>query len=79
MIDLSLFVVHGNTWTRAEVPQGIKTARDLVSYIQRGGRISARWMLLPDRRRVSGCGVLGSDHPPFGEIPGFTVLARLEN
>ena len=79
MTDLWLFVEHGNTWTRAEVPQGIKTARDLVNYIQRGGRIVSPWMQLPDRPRFSGCRVLGSDNPHFGVIPGMTVLARLEN
>ena len=68
MTDLWLFVEHGNTWTRAEVPQGIKTARDLVNYIQRGGRIVSPWMQLPDRVRFAGCRILG-----------LTVLARLEN
>ena len=74
--DLWLFVVHGqngNTWTRADVPQGINTARDLVAYLQRGGRIASPWIQIPERARFSPR-VLGS---MTADVPGMTVLACL--
>jgi hypothetical protein len=66
--DLWLFVVHGqngNTWTRAEVPQGIKSVRDLVAYLQRGGRVMSQWMEVPERARFA------------PRVIGQTVLAQL--
>jgi hypothetical protein len=73
--DLWLFVVHGtgNTWTRADVPQGIKSVRDLVGYLQRGGRITSPWIQLPERARFTPR-VLGSE---TSQPAGMTVLAQL--
>lgn len=64
--DLWLFIAHGhNTWTRADVPTGMKTARDLVTYLQRGGRIVSPWMDLPERAKF------------VPRVAGMTVIARL--
>jgi len=53
--DLWLFVEHGKnkTWTRAQVPHNISTVRDMIVYLQRGGRIESPWMDLPDRARFT--------------------------
>lgn len=50
-----LWIEHGDykTWTRADVPAGILTVRDLAGYLQRGGRVESRWMELPDRPRFT--------------------------
>jgi hypothetical protein len=64
--DLWFFVEHGQnrTWTRAQVPAGVTTIRDLMGYLQRGGRIQSPWMDLPDRARFTprtvGTGVLAT-------------------
>ncbi len=65
--DLWLFIEWGknNTWTRATVPPGIATLRDLISYLQRGGRVESPWMDLPDRPRFTPRAV------------GMTVIAAL--
>jgi hypothetical protein len=67
MNDLWLFIEWGKykTWTRAEVPHGITTLRDLVSYLQRGGRVESSWMDLPDRPRFA------------PRVVGMTVIATL--
>ena len=65
MNDLWLFIDHGNTWTRAAVPAGIQTPRDLVSYLQRGGRVVSDWMDIPARARF------------VPRVVGMTVLARI--
>lgn len=65
--DLWLFVEHGEfgTWTRANVPHGITTVRDMLSYIQRGGRVLSDWMdIQPSARFIP-------------RVAGMTVLARL--
>lgn len=69
MDELWLFVEHGpnNIWTRAQVPAGVKTVRDLVGYLQRGGRITSEWMQIPERARFT------------PRVAGATVLARIEN
>jgi hypothetical protein len=55
MSDLWLFVEHGKnqTWTRAQVPAGIATPRDLIGYLQRGGRVQSDWMAVPERARFT--------------------------
>lgn len=69
MIDeLWLFIEWGpnRTWTRALVPPGIATVRDLIGYLQRGGRVRSEWMEIPERSR-------------FLPRPiGMTVIATLE-
>lgn len=67
MNELWLFVEHGpnHTWTRADVPAGIVTTRDLIGYLQRGGRVVSHWIDLPDRARF---------HP---RAVGMTVIATL--
>lgn len=67
MNELWLFVVHngGRTWTRAAVPSGIQTARDLIDYLRRGGRVVSAWMDIPERARFS------------ARVIGMTVLARI--
>lgn len=69
MTDLWLFVVYnnGNTWTRADVPQGIQSVRDLVAYLQRGGRVMSQWMDVPERARF------------VPRVIGQTVLAQLQD
>jgi hypothetical protein len=53
--DLWLFVEHGKnrTWTRADVPRGITTVRDMIGYLQRGGQVYSQWMELPARARFT--------------------------
>jgi hypothetical protein len=67
MNDLWLFVEHGNnkTWTRADVPHGVATVRDLIGYLQHGGRVDSPWMVLPDRPRFTPRAV------------GMTIIATL--
>lgn len=67
MNELLIFIVHnkGNTWTRAQVPNGIQTVRDLLSYVQRGGKVVSEWMDIHERARF------------IPRAIGFTVLARL--
>jgi hypothetical protein len=67
MNDLWLFVEHGRnkTWTRADVPVGVLTPRDLIGYLQRGGRVQSLWMDLPDRPRFT------------PRVVGMTVIATL--
>lgn len=67
MNEIWLFIVtnHGNTWTRAAVPAGIQTARELIAYLQRGGRVVSEWIDLPERPRF------------IPRAAGMTVLARL--
>lgn len=67
MNDIWLFVEHGHnkTWTRAEVPAGIATPRDLIGYLQRGGRVVSPWIELPDRPRLTPRAI------------GMTVIATL--
>jgi len=67
MNDLWLFIEWGRykTWTRATVPAGITTLRDLMSYLARGGRVESPWMDLPDRSRFAPRSV------------GMTVIATL--
>lgn len=65
MNDLWLFIDHNNIWTRALIPAGIHTARELVNYLQRGGRVVSDWMELPERARF------------VPRVVGMTVLARL--
>ena len=50
MNDLWLFIEHGrnNTWTRAFVPNGVKTVRDMITYLQRGGKVISDWMDIPE-------------------------------
>ena len=66
MNDLWFFVEHGKnkTWTRAAVPAGVVTIRDLLGYLQRGGRIESDWMEIPDRARfvprVVGTGLIAT-------------------
>lgn len=61
-----LFVEHGRnkTWTRALVPAGVRDLRDLLGYLQRGGRVDSPWMEIPDRARfvprVVGAGILAT-------------------
>lgn len=68
MDELWLFVIHnhGTTWTRAQVPAGVKTVRDLVGYLQKGGRIDSPWMEIPERARFA------------SRVIGETVLALLQ-
>ncbi len=65
--DLWLFVEWGpnNTWTRADVPTGLRTTRELVDHIRRGGKIQSQWIDLPDHARF------------IPRVAGMTVLARL--
>ena len=51
MTDLWIFVEHSqyHTWTRAIVPRGIETVRELITYLQRGGQIESNWLDLPER------------------------------
>lgn len=67
MNDLWLFVEHGRnkTWTRAQVPDRMATPRDLVGYLQRGGRVVSSWMDIPDRARFTSRAI------------GMTVIATL--
>lgn len=66
MAEIWFFVEHGpyKTWTRAIPPAGIRTVRDLVVYLQRGGRVESNWMEIPPRARliprVVGTGVLAT-------------------
>ena len=52
MDDVWLFVEHGQkgSWTRAEVPAGILTPRDMIGYLQRGGRVASPWLEIPEPR-----------------------------
>jgi hypothetical protein len=67
MNDLWLFIEWGknNTWTRATVPAGVATIRDLLGHLQRGGRVESPWLDLPDRARFTPRAV------------GMTVIATL--
>ncbi|RPJ29168.1 MAG: hypothetical protein EHM33_02000 [Chloroflexi bacterium] len=67
MNDLWLFIEHGrnNTWTRAFVPNGVKTVRDMIGYLQRGGKVLSDWMDIPERAKF------------IPRAAGMTVLARL--
>lgn len=67
MNELWLWIEHGEykTWTRAEVPAGITSPRDLCAYLQRGGRVESRWIDLPDRPRFAPRSI------------GMTVIATL--
>lgn len=67
MNDLWLFIEHGSykTWTRALVPHGITTVRDMLGYLQRGGRVVSNWMDIPDRARFT------------PRVAGMTVIATL--
>ena len=67
MDDLWLFVEHGHnrTWTRASVPAGIATTRDMISYLQRGGRVESPWLDLPDRARF------------MPRVIGMTIIAKI--
>jgi hypothetical protein len=75
MTDLWFFIEHGKnkTWTRAQVPASIQTIRDLLGYLQRGGRIESPWMDLPDRARftprVVGTGLLATLIEPMEKRP----------
>ena len=66
--DVWLFVEHGQnrTWTRAAVPAGVTNTRDLVKYLQRGGRVQSKWMDIPDRARF------------IPRTVGTSVIAALE-
>ena len=66
-IDLWLFIEWGEnkTWTRADVPRGIVTARDMLGYLQRGGRVESPWLDLPERTRFT------------PRVIGMTVIAAL--
>jgi hypothetical protein len=68
MNDLWLWIEHGpnRTWTRAQVPDRITTPRDLVGYLQRGGRVESLWMDIPDRARYT------------PRVVGMSVIAKLE-
>jgi hypothetical protein len=68
MKDLWLFIEHGpnKTWTRAAVPAGVQTTRDLVGYLQRGGRVQSDWMEIPERARF------------LPRVVGPTIIATLE-
>jgi hypothetical protein len=67
--DLWLFIEYGKnkTWTRAVVPAGITTIRDLTNYLARGGRVQSPWLDLPDRPRLTPRAI------------GMTVVATLED
>lgn len=68
MNDIWLFIEHSKnkTWTRAHVPAGVASARDLLGYLQRGGRVQSDWMDIPDRVRF------------IPRTIGKTVIATLE-
>lgn len=65
--DIWLFIEHGRnkTWTRALVPKGIQTIRDLVHYLTRGGRVESPWMEIQPSARF------------IPRVAGLTVLAQL--
>lgn len=65
--DLWLFVVWnaGRTWTRALVPAGIRTPRELVDYLKRGGKIESSWLYIPERAQF------------IPRVVEMTVLAQL--
>lgn len=73
--DLWFFIEHGKnkTWTRAQVPAGVRSLSDLMGYLQRGGRIESLWMDLPERARftprVLGTGVLARLVEPVEKRP----------
>ena len=66
--DLWIFIIHNNgrTLTRANVPHGITTLREMIDYIRRGGKIVSNWIDIPDQARFS------------THIVGMTVLAKIE-
>ena len=66
--SLWLFIEHGpnRTWTRALLPKGVSSVRDLIGYLQHGGRVVSDWIDLPDRFRLT------------PRVAGLTVIARLE-
>ena len=68
MNEIWLFIIHGqnNTWTRALVPHNVQTVRDLISYLQRGGKVDSDWMYIPERAKFI-----------IPRAAGLTVLARL--
>ena len=66
MNELWLFIEHNQykTWTRADVPRGIETVKELIDYLLRGGQVESEWLDLPDRAhfipRAAGMTVIAS-------------------
>ena len=67
MNELWLFLEHGKekTWTRAFVPRGVHTVKELISYLGRGGKVESDWMEVPERAHFQ------------PRAAGLTVIARL--
>lgn len=67
MDDLWLFVVwnRGQTWTRALIPVGVRTPRELVDYLRHGGEVDPYKLELPPHARF------------VPRVIGMTVLAQL--
>lgn len=69
---LLLFISHnkGLTWTRAAIPNGVRTPQEMVSYIRRGGQlapIKENLMDIPARAQFT----------PYIVGRSATVVARL--